>query len=1163
MKKKINLSGLEELLGSARKKQKTTRALAAVLSVLSVLVTLHILIVPAITLESEFKCGLEEHLHSEDCYAPDGDFICEKTEHQHSDECLEKDDETSEGTEGESVGETQTECAESEETVEEDIPEDIFLETPAAEPEAPEGDVTLFYETKSGIAVTVTGPAASFPIEREYLGLKVDEISEETEDFDALEKYDELSEDYRKEGLNAGSVYMFEIKLLYEGEEIEPTGPVRVSFDGLSDKIDSIVHLGENENERIPIEKSKDREVIFSTTHFSVYGLVSLRGDETPKEQTETSLTVKKNWSDTWNSHSPVTVKLMRRDAEGQAHETGRTLTLSDENNWEATFDGIELPAEGESFTYFIEENPVEGYIAQYEEIKKTEPIDGDIWVPVPGNQMTNGGTYAFCTRYGNGYYLMNRGNGNNLGAVSAERRGTLEVGGNVYSSYLTNVPESAVFDASSYGNGFALSSALDGMYLRGNQFTQAINNSTPYICTNGKMSCSSGYLYLTYHFGGAGFNMTNYQQWASDFQLYERLVQPQEESYTTTVRNIRIYPSQGIIDPDPQLHKEIDYLGDGGENEDTTLSGDDFYRLYLDVTGSHQPVDLLIVADISNSMANDFGGGMSRQAALDKIVNGTIISGSGANAVRDNDGIIYNFLNMHHENNVAVTCFNGGWNEVNNATYEGTKDYHNPITMPWTSLSEMPNGGAEPRDCYARVTRNNEPGGTNYTSALLRSEELLSDPEIANNNHIKVMIFLTDGEPNRIIDENGVIRDENAPHTYTENKFVEFVAAHPNMVPYIVGISPDANSGEAYNTLSSIADRAHLTYYPANDARYLQTVLQTIIDRSKFSLVQITDELSSYVEYYSEQPDVKVTRTDSEGNQTVVWDSSGPTEYNFDPNGNSIVQSVTFRESEDGSSTGKVNVTFNPQCLLDGENTFVLSFNVKVTDYAKTQFAAEGYNAEGDEGTDFGNNETSSSQAGFYSNKDAYITFTAYDVGHKTSYDHPVVQVGAVLLKLVKVSAANETPLAGAGFDIYKAAESTQEGAVIIPGLSQEYGVKINETTIVTGDGGMSVPTVLAPGKYYLVETQAPDGYYPTGKPVVFNISPGGITVLELENYSANGHAGEIDEDGTFSIVIDNNISHQLPNTGGSGVEIYTWSGLLIIAGALALSFKKKTIQK
>ncbi|MBR6427385.1 MAG: hypothetical protein IKS28_06115 [Clostridia bacterium] len=554
------------------------------------------------------------------------------------------------------------------------------------------------------------------------------------------------------------------------------------------------------------------------------------------------SLTVNVRWSDDWNSHNPVTLRLMRTDENGNSYAVGREITVGEGDGGQAVFDGLEY-IDGE-FPYFAEEVSADGYIVQYGEIVPT--AEDPEW---------------------------------------------------------------------------------DGL------------------------------------------------------------------SYKTTVKNTRIYPSAGIIDPDPQLNKMIDYLGDGETNPDTDLTGEDFYRLYLDVTGSHQPVDLLIIADFSQSMTTNFGGGMSRKEALDRIVNGTILSGSGAGATRDTDGIIYNFLHLHPDNNVAVTCFGGGWNEVNRDTYERTKDRFNPITMPWTNLSGMPNSGETARDCYASVTTDQWFLGTNYTSALLRAEEMLTDPSIANNDHIKVMIFLTDGEPNRIIDENGVIRAENGDHTYTENRFVEFVAAHPNMVPYIVGISPEANSGAAYNTLSNIASRAHATYYPANDASYLQNVLRAIIDRSKFSLVQITDELSPYVEYYSEQPDLKITRTDASGNETVVWDSSGSTADNYDEMGNRIIQSVTYTPSEDDSGTGRVNVKFNPECLLDGENTFVLSFNVKLTEYAKDQYIQNGYNETGDEGTDYGANVTSSTQVGFYSNNDAYITFTAYDIGHKTYYDHPVVQ--------------------------------------------------------------------------------------------------------------------------------------------------------------------------
>lgn len=59
--------------------------------------------------------------------------------------------------------------------------------------------------------------------------------------------------------------------------------------------------------------------------------------------------------------------------------------------------------------------------------------------------------------------------------------------------------------------------------------------------------------------------------------------------------------------------HKYIDYLGDGGKNGQTNLSGNDYYRLYLDVKGipniEPEPADIVLILDYSSSMHNEFGG--------------------------------------------------------------------------------------------------------------------------------------------------------------------------------------------------------------------------------------------------------------------------------------------------------------------------------------------------------------------------------------------------------------------------------------------------------------------------------------------------------------------------------------------------------------------------
>jgi hypothetical protein len=890
----------------------------------------------------------------------------------------------------------------------------------------------------------------------------------------------------------------------------------------------------ENEN-TIDIEVSESSDI-----QAPLKAMPALRA-EAVQDNTAT-LTVRKDWSDTWENHSPVTVTLLKTGADGVTVSTGRTLTLSDENGWSATFDDLEL--EDGEFKYSVVENEMENYFPQYGVISKSEVQSDGYWVPSSDTSLISGKTYVFRT----GNYVLNQST-SYLTRAGIGDAGGVTVNGVTYQSSLIGVPDSAKWYATEMGSGFKLyngSRYISGAGCTTNEGSAAAMQYD----SNGRIMQVSSSRYLRWMSYWNRYSLDSANN-AERFQLYE-LVVPNNDGndYETVIKNIRIFAQQGEIDPDPKLHKEIDYLGDDGENPDTTLTGEDYYRLYLDVIGSHQPVDLLIVADMSVSMGREYSDGMDRQTALDKIVNGTIISGSGANAERDDDGIIYKFLSLHKDNKVAVTGFSGGYNEVGQ-TYEDTKEIHNPITMPWSARSDMPNGGATPKDCYARVIRQSQPGGTNYTAALMRAGELLSDPSVTDDGHLKVMVFLTDGEPNRYIDSQGRIAVDSSPFTNTRNFYVKFIETHPNLISYIVGISPDANSGSAYNLLSGIANDAHLTYYPADNASQLESALKSIIDRSKFSLVEIIDELSADVEYYTEQPDVKVTRTDADGNVTTIWEYGAPTEFNVDNDGNQILQGVTFKASEDGKRT--VRATFNPECLLDGENTFVLSYNVKVTDSAKDKFISGGYDAVGDDETDFGENETSSGSEGFRSNDRAYITYTAYDVGHVTDYPHPVIQVAGVVLKIRKISATDSLPLAGAEFDLYISAHSGDTGSVLIPGTTNSFGKKTNSESIVTGEDGSSGVLTLPSGRWYFVETAAPAGYNPITKPIAFDVEDGEITVVTGELFSESAIVVSDTSTGEIYIEIENNTTFTLPETGGNGTWMYYFVGGVIAAFSAA----------
>ncbi|MBR3382767.1 MAG: LPXTG cell wall anchor domain-containing protein [Clostridia bacterium] len=866
---------------------------------------------------------------------------------------------------------------------------------------------------------------------------------------------------------------------------------------------------------------------------------------EQHRENGTVSLVVNKVWSDLWAQHEPVTVTLLRKNGDGTITSTGRTVTLGEDNGWQAEFDGLEAPADGEEFAYSVLETVPEDYLVQYGMV--TARTNG-AWVPAEGNAPEDGKQYVFCTNNGN--YLINAGP-NSITPYQITPGGSISIGGSTYAKHIASCPDTAVFTAEASGNGFLLKDPT-GKYLNGTSLSSTGSVFT--VDQQGRLRCPSGYiqLYPGSYWQSPGFGMNTNS--GAAFTVYEYVT---EDRFETTIKNTKMYPQQGDLEVNPEISKVIDYLGDGAENPDTDLTGSDLYRLYLDVLGSHQPVDLLIVSDITSSMEGGFDSGKTRQQALDEIVNGTILSGSGSGAVRDNDGIVYNFMNMHPENKVAVIGFSGGWNEIGQS-YSSTKELHLPILRDWSGREQF-GYSDDPTDYSTSLQR--QPGqsgfGTNFVAALMRAQEMLESEEIQNDGHIKVMVFLTDGEPNRYINSNGVIAAEgNAPYTNTRNFFIDFLDTHPNLVSYIVGISPEANSGSAYTLLSGIANEGECIYYPANTVQQLHAALKTIIDRSKFSLVEMTDELSAYVEVYEEQPDFKVERIDRFGGRTVIWEGGAPTADNNDgpPDYIPILSGVEYEPSDSGDSTGRVRMIFNPDCMLDGDNRFILSYNVRLTDYAKEQYLEGGYGGSaGEEGTDYPGNDTSSGKPGFPSNREAKLTFTTYDKGYEIPYPHPVVQIPTVTVVIRKTNGSGAL-LEGAGFDIYLSADESDEGAVLIPGTENVYGVRQNASPIVTGANGRSPEFELFPGDYYLVETNAPAGYGLPDKPVGFTVNDdGSVTLMEGEGFS---DMAEIGADGSIGLVIldvVNAEAYELPHTGGSGTKAIAAAGAAIMLAAAA----------
>ena len=167
---------------------------------------------------------------------------------------------------------------------------------------------------------------------------------------------------------------------------------------------------------------------------------------------------------------------------------------------------------------------------------------------------------------------------------------------------------------------------------------------------------------------------------------------------------------------------------------------------------------------------------------------------------------------------------------------------------------------------------------------------------------------------------------------------------------------------------------------------------------------------------------------------------------------------------------------------------------------------------------------------------------------------DKPVVYTGAVnLLKADSADHANVLP--GAVFEVYRlaTAEELAENAESVVTREDIFAPVVrvsffdnslltgNKVTSVTSDeNGRCAIYGLPYGQYYLVETQSPEGYNLLEGPVELTVN-------------ANSHL----EDNV--IVVENVTGAMLPETGGIGTEVYTFTGILLMAVCTLLVLKKR----
>lgn len=365
------------------------------------------------------------------------------------------------------------------------------------------------------------------------------------------------------------------------------------------------------------------------------------------------------------------------------------------------------------------------------------------------------------------------------------------------------------------------------------------------------------------------------------------------------------------------------------------TANGDGTYKVALNVTGAksedtgaivtNQPLDIVLVLDVSGSMADNLSGGPKKIDALKTAVNGFIDATADENAT---------ISDRSQRNRIALVKFAGEESpEVGNDTDWQGYNYTQIVSNLTDEVSGLTN----------TVKGLRASGATSADYAFDRAQEALKYQPRANAK--KVVIFFTDGEPNHgrgfdpDVAATAVNKAKSLKDAGTTIYSIGVVSgANPgdtssDLNKYMHGISsnyPNATATEdwwghaSWNNLN-LGDRAeNSSYYKAaTDADQLnnifESIYQEITKTAEYADVTIHDRLSSWVvssDSASENGEpAGFTYTKTRNGQTTAW-----------------ADAPEATVAADGTVSWPV--TSNDDTLEDGV-TYTVSFNVKPTQAA------------------------------------------------------------------------------------------------------------------------------------------------------------------------------------------------------------------------------------
>lgn len=383
-------------------------------------------------------------------------------------------------------------------------------------------------------------------------------------------------------------------------------------------------------------------------------------------------------------------------------------------------------------------------------------------------------------------------------------------------------------------------------------------------------------------------------------------------------------------------------------------------YTLNLDVTGakgSTPGVDVLFVIDTSGSMGTSpYDGSYGYGSGYYNLLPTVKSLLTGTNGIVDKI-----FARSGNVNSVAMVSFSSK---------------SKTTATDWYSTS-----GKE--TFKEKVNVLNASGGTNWTYAMIKAQDLMSQK--TNSGNEKVVVFLSDGKPTYTCKykDNGWVEEGNGKEnkeTYYKDAAGQVKGSLSTAKIYSVYLTTETKDG--MKKFSDNVKKSELV-----DGTNLDSALTNILNKviPTYKNVTITDQLSEYVDFVEDDPVITVTKKTASG------------------------ETRAMEESEYTASVNKGTKTITVQLLNNGSledgATYTVSFKVKPSNQANTYYAEiKSYPNKGDPNT----GSTSAGQAGFYSNIDAgtklqYQIDGTTDPIQTASYSKPVVQVTTHTLTYTK----------------------------------------------------------------------------------------------------------------------------------------------------------------